>query len=160
MDESTKAKIILEISKIDTLISKSSILLEKCKVIAPDFLELNAIGSILHSYYNGLENIFKLIHKATGGESLTSTMWHSNLFYSMFEKTETRPAVLPEDLRVPLKEYLGFRHVFRHSYGYELDWERLNPLFSGVSENWQSVKASIQGFIQPPADEAEEKKNA
>lgn len=28
------------------------------------------------------------------------------------------------------KDYLGFRHVFRHSYGYELDWLRLNPLFS------------------------------
>ena len=99
MDEQTKEKINLEISKIDSLVSKSSVLLNKCKIQEPDFIELNAIGSILHSYYNGLESIFKLIHKASGGSALTSTMWHSELFSSMFEKNENRTAVLSEDLK-------------------------------------------------------------
>ena len=87
-------KISLEISKIDTLVDKSSLLLEKCKFSEPDFFDLNAIGSILHSFYNGLESIFKLIHKANGGKPLTNTMWHSELFYSMFEETKSRNAVL------------------------------------------------------------------
>ena len=63
------------------------------------------------------------------GKTLTNTMWHSELFYSMFEETKSRNAVLQKELTEPLKDYLGFRHVFRHSYGYELDWLRLNPLF-------------------------------
>ena len=148
MDEQTKEKLKLEISKIDSLVSKSSVLLCKCKVQEPDFIELNAIGSILHSYYNGLESIFKLIHKSNGGSSLTSTMWHSELFSSMFEEQENRSAVLTDDLKIPLKEYLGFRHVFRHSYGYELDWERLNPLFSGLEENWKRVKDCFVKFCE------------
>ena len=82
MDEQTKEKINLEISKIDSLVSKSSVLLNKCK-----------------------------------------------------------------DLKAPLKEYLGFRHVFRHSYGYELDWERFNPLFSSLEENWKKVKECFVKFI-------------
>jgi hypothetical protein len=77
LDSFTQEKINLEISKIDTLVDKSSLLLEKCKFSEPDFFDLNAIGSILHSFYNGLESIFKLIHKANGGKTLTNTMWHS-----------------------------------------------------------------------------------
>ena len=110
MDEQLKEKIEFEISQIDTLLSKAELLAKKCDLQAPDFIELNAIGSVLHSYYNGLENIFKLIHKAEGEEPLASTMWHSNLFYSMFEKTENRPAVLPEDLRVPHTSPLSSRN--------------------------------------------------
>lgn len=147
MDDGIKGKISLEITKIDVLVEKSSVLLEKCKITPPDFVELHAIGAILHSYYNGLESVFKLIHKATDATPLASTMWHSELFYSMFDKTDKRSAVLPQDLRVPLKEYLGFRHVFRHSYGYELEWERMNPLFFGMTENWRSVKECFQSFI-------------
>ena len=148
MDEITKEKINLEISKIDTLVRKSSLLLTKCKNSEPDFFDLNAAGSILHSFYNGVESIFKLIHKATDNTSLTSTMWHSELFLSMFKETEKREAVLAQNLEAPLKEYLGFRHVFRHSYGYELDWERLNPLFSGMPEIWQKIKSSFTEFIK------------
>ena len=99
MDSFTQEKINLEISKIDTLVDKSSLLLEKCKFSEPDFFDLNAIGSILHSFYNGLESIFKLIHKANGGKPLTNTMWHSELFYSMFEETKSkRLAILPDDV--------------------------------------------------------------
>ena len=148
MDEITKEKINLEISKIDTLVSKSSLLLTKCQHSEPDFFDLNAAGSILHSFYNGLESIFKLIHKATDNTPLTSTMWHSELFHSMFKETEKRKSVLSPDLEESLKEYLGFRHVFRHSYGYELDWERLNPLFSGMLEIWQKIKTCFFEFIK------------
>ena len=47
----------------------------------------------------------------------------------------------------PLKDYLVFRHVFRHSYGYELDWLRLNPLFSGMADVWQKVKETWKNFF-------------
>jgi len=45
LDSFTQEKINLEISKIDTLVDKSSLLLEKCKFSEPDFFDLNAIGS-------------------------------------------------------------------------------------------------------------------
>ena len=115
------------------LIEKSSVLLLKCNVTKPDFVELNAIGSILHSYYCGIESIFNLIYKSTYGKTLSGNTWHSDLFTDMFKKTEKHEAVLQKELFAPLKEYLGFRHVFRHAYGYELDWNRLKPLFSTLT---------------------------
>ena len=138
----------MEISKIDILVKKSTLLLEKCKINAPDFFDLNAIGSILHSFYNGLESIFKLIHKAYNGTIFSSGMWHSELFHSMFKQTDSKPSVLDQSLSAPLKDYLGFRHVFRHSYGYELDWERLEPLFTEMSDIWNEIKICIKNFTE------------
>ncbi len=162
MDEITKEKIYLEISKIDNLVSKSTALIEKCKIQEPDFFELNAMGSILHSYYNGLESIFKLIYKSSEEKPLTSNVWHSELFQSMFEKSENRETVLSQDLKEPLKEYLGFRHVFRHSYGYELDWERLNPLFCGMSApcnrlSLLCISAELRSWQVPCAESIDER---
>ena len=147
MDEKIKEMLNLEISKIDVLVDKSSLFLTKCRSIEPDFFDLNAIGSILHSFYNGMENIFKLIHKAFDGKPFTNSMWHSELFFSMFRETETRKPVLPSELSTPLKDYLGFRHVFRHSYGYDLDWERLNPLFSNMKDTWKAARNCLVNFM-------------
>ena len=148
MDEQIKTKIRLEISKIDTLISKSAILLEKCKIVEPDFFELNAIGSILHSYYNGVENMLTLIGKRIDGRTFSSQRWHKELLDSMFVKTDKRNAVLDESIHNQLADYMSFRHVFRHSYGYELDWERLEPLFNGMSENWSAIRACFLKFCE------------
>ena len=137
----------MEISKIDSLVEKSSVLLSKCIISAPDFVELNAIGSILHSYYNGIESIFNLIYKSLYGKTLSGNTWHSDLFAEMFSQTDMHEPILPQNLFGTLKEYLGFRHVFRHSYGYELDWNKLSPLFSNLKENWNEVKNELKKFL-------------
>ena len=113
----------------------------------PDFVELNAIGSILHSYYCGLESIFNLIYKSIYTKTLSGNTWHSDLLADMFEKNDKHIQILSDELFQPLKEYLGFRHVFRHAYGYELDWKRLKPLFSILTDNWTEVKNCFNKFI-------------
>ena len=138
----------MEISKIEDLVQKSFVLLEKTKIQEPDFIELNAIGSILHSYYNGLESIFKLIYKNFDEKPLSSKLWHSELLQAMFTQTEKHSQILSSELFPALKNYLGFRHVFRHSYAYELNWQRLQPLFYEMNENWYSVKKEILNFIE------------
>lgn len=148
MDKVLNEKILLEISKIEDLVQKSSVLLEKTKIQEPDFIELNAIGSVLHSYYNGLESIFKLIYKSFDEKPLSSNLWHSELLQAMFSQSEKHSQILSSELLPYLKNYLGFRHVFRHSYGYELDWQRLKPLFYGMNENWQLVKKEILNFLE------------
>ena len=148
MDSQLREKIKFEISQIDALFDKAKILEEKCKLQEPDFIEISAVGSTLHSYYNGLENIFVLIAKQIDNASLSSQRWHKEILDSMFIQTSARNAVLNESLHESLLDYLSFRHVFRHSYGYALDWERLSPLFFSVFENWKSVKTNLQEFIQ------------
>lgn len=67
---------------------------------------------MLHSFYTGIENIFKRIgvelDKALpGGQS-----WHRELLDSMSAPSEFRSAIISQDLRFRLEEYLKFRHVF------------------------------------------------
>ncbi len=147
MDNFCKEKILLEVEKIDSLVSKSSVLLNKCNILKPDFIELNAIGSVLHSFYNGMESIFKLIYKSYSNKALSSGMWHSELLSEMFKVVDNGNSILDKTLLADLKEYLGFRHVFRHSYGYEMDWLRLEPLFNKMPSVWSSVKSCILNFI-------------
>ena len=60
MDKALKTKITYEISQIDELIDKAGVLVSLCKNKVPDFIEITAVGGILHSFYNGIENIFAL----------------------------------------------------------------------------------------------------
>ncbi len=144
MDDAVKTKIDYEISQIDELIEKSKILITLCKNKEPDFIEVTAIGGILHSFYNGLENIFVLIGKTLGFDFKSSPQWHRNLVDFMF----SQPDFLPFDLRSLLTEYMGFRHFFRHTYGYTIKWEKCSHLFLGLSDFWLKIKNSIEKYSQ------------
>jgi len=39
--------------------------------------------------------------------------------------------------------YLSFRHFFRNSYAYHLDWDQLHPLIQSISETWSELKESL-----------------
>ncbi|MBP5706150.1 MAG: hypothetical protein J6W76_02610, partial [Spirochaetales bacterium] len=147
MDEILKQKILFGISMLDEHISKADILIKKCKAAEPDYIELCAVGSMLHSYYNGIENILLLISKNIDEISFSSSKWHSELLNSMFEKTAKHPAVFPNELKTDLTNYMNFRHFFRHSYGYSLQWEKAAPLFLNMQENWGTVKKLLNIFL-------------
>ena len=147
MANAVKLKIAFEISQIDELIEKSSVLLQKCILQEPDFIELNAAGAILHSYYNGLENIFLLIRKNIDKTVLSSERWHSELLKSMFAATEVRRPLFEKKLYDQLVDYMGFRHFFRHTYGYHLRWDLIKPLLMNIKENWNTVKSNIETII-------------
>ena len=83
-----------------------------------------AIGYFLHNFYNGCENIFRAIARFFEND-LGPETWHSDLLKRMKLDVENyRPAVIDEELYLLLEDFRGFRHVFRHSYSFELDWER------------------------------------
>jgi len=107
-----KLKIAFEISQIDELIEKSSVLLQKCILQEPDFIELNAAGAILHSYYNGLENIFLLIRKNIDKTVLSSERWHSELLKSMFAATEARRPLFEKNCMITCRLY-GLQTLFQ-----------------------------------------------
>lgn len=79
MDSAERAKIRYEVLQIDELIEKSQVLVSLCKTKESDFIELTAVGGILHSFYNGLENIFVLMGKSLHFDFNASPQWHRNL---------------------------------------------------------------------------------
>jgi hypothetical protein len=78
-----------------------------------------------------------------GGES-----WHKELLDSMTDATGNRNALLSPQLRGRLKEYMEFRHVFRHAYTFDLRWDRMKTLVLGCEETLQLVERELDQFFQ------------
>jgi len=64
------------------------------------------------------------------------------------EIPDLRPKVISRDLAEELDEYRRFRHMFRHSYGSELRWRKMEPLALEVDSMTKAVLESIDEFIQ------------
>lgn len=58
-----------------------------------------------------------------------------------------RPAVIDRSLEEELSEYLRFRHVFRHTYGYDLDWKRVRELSEALPEMLAGLKVQLKAFL-------------
>ena len=110
--------------------------------------EIRAAGSILHDFYCGIEKIFERI-AVTMDENVPGGLnWHTQLLYQMGKPVEgTRNSLISEKLMEKLKKYLRFRHLFRNIYGFELDWERVEPLCIDLNNIWTDFKSEIEEFL-------------
>ena len=140
--ERIESQIRIEIQQIDKLFDTYSTLLMGCKDKDPDLVEITAIASVLQSFYNGLENIFALIAKRIDNGTLSGEQWHKRLLSEMVKQTQKRNPGISEDLKEKLVEYMGFRHFFRHSYSFFLEWEELRRLASPLDDVWSEVKTN------------------
>jgi hypothetical protein len=148
LDDKLKVKLLFEISQIDKLLDKSEPLLNLCKLKIPDFIEISAAAMILHSFYNGIENMMLLIFKYYDEELPNSYKWHSELLGMSFLSNKNRKQIFQNDLQKTLEEYLKFRHFVRHAYQFQLEWSRMKNLISGIKTFWQTIKENINSFIE------------
>ena len=58
-----------------------------------------------------------------------------------------RPAVLKAETVEKLLPYLGFRHFFRHSYTFEIDWEKVKPLAVNARAVLEVFKDDLKRFL-------------
>ena len=113
----------------------------------PDFIETRAAGSILHDFYSGVEKIFERISVHIDGGLPKGEDWHTELLLQMARSVEgIRDAVISTDLLEKFKEYLRFRHLFRHIYGFELKWERFKDLSLSLSTVLSEFKDKLERF--------------
>lgn len=147
MVEKVISHVKFEIEQIDRLFEDYVDLLERVQKKEPDLVEVTAVASVMHSFYNGLENIFLSIAKGIDQNVPTGDMWHRNLLTRMTETTSSRKQVLTVDMSQKLADYLGFRHFYRHSYSFFLEWNELKNIVTPVTEIWKQTKNELQLFL-------------
>lgn len=135
-------------SEIQLLVDKAKPLLDLCKNKEPDYYYCSAIGSMLHSFYNGIEKNFILVNKNIDKCELFGDRTHKELLELATKKTEKRNPLISEDTKNLLKDYMTFRHFFRHSYDFQLKWELLKPLFFNMESTWNVVKTDFDKFAK------------
>ena len=115
----------------------------------PTFVELRAAASILQDFYSGVERIFERVAVRLDGDLPPGPSWHTLLLRRMEGSfADVRPAVIDHRLALCLLDYLRFRHLARHIYGYELEWDRCRPLAEGVEGTLAELKRQLEDFEQ------------
>ncbi len=105
------------------------------------------VAYALHNLYSALENSFDQISRSFENHVVDREQWHRELMLKMFlEIPGLRPAVLPDELKPLLNELRSFRHVFRHSYEFQLDPLKLNALVAAWGRHGAAVTAALTRF--------------
>jgi len=86
-------------------------------------LELAGVATLLHNYYNGIENVVKQIVASKTVNIPQGQNWHRNLLDLALKHN-----VINKTVWASLKQFLAFRHFFSHAYAFYLEPERMRPL--------------------------------
>ena len=109
---------------------------------------MSASAMFLHSFYNGIENILRLIIQFYDKNLPNNIKWHTELLEKAFILNENRKNIFQKEIQEKIEEYLKFRHFVRHSYGFQLEWERMEDLINDINDFWTNVKEDILVFIE------------
>ena len=119
---------------------------------SPGAASVRAIASILHDFYSGIDKVFRRIAQDVDGEVPRGDNWHMDLLQRMaIAIPDVRPAVISTGLSETLVEYLRFRHLFRHVYGFHLRWDNFSHLARSMAATlgqFQGEMASFPSFLR------------
>ena len=121
----------------------------------PSFERLAALTTVLDSFYNSLERIFEDIVKAYDSSPPEGGRWHTELLNQAAGQNEKRPALISEESRQRLRDYLAFRHRSRHSSINSIVWDPMARLVADMPQTWNAVRAEIAQFLQEQQSSAE-----
>ena len=113
-----------------------------------DSYSVRARGSILHDLYTGVEHVFTRMAEELDGGLPRGDAWHAQLLRSMtLEISGVRPRVVTPDLGGRLRDFLGFRHLFRTINGDDLDIERVSLLEARLPETLDDFETQFRAFL-------------
>ena len=148
MDNELKIKVTFEISQIDKLLSESQPLQDLCRLKKPDFIELSAAAMVLHSFYNGIENIILMIVKNYEEKLPSGNNWHMELLEKASVQIGDRKIIINNELKNQLEEYRKFRHIVRHIYNYKINWTMMEGIMNNMNSIWSKLKDDLSKFLE------------
>jgi len=115
----------------------------------PTKIFVRACASILHDFYSGIEKILERIASEIDGGAPRGYDRHLQLLQRMLSPVpDTRPAVIEASLGEALDEFMRFRHVFRHQYGFQLRWPQVKELADQIPAVHRRFVEQIRAFEQ------------
>lgn len=112
-------------------------------------LNLDAAALNLHGFYNGVERLLLLIARQVDDMTPQGEAWHRELLTQMgMGILPLRPAVLQAETVRSLQEYLGFRHIVRNIYSWELMGHKVEELIEKLPETRRLLERDLLAFDQ------------
>jgi len=104
--------------------------------------------------YNAIEQMGLRVAKVFENSVDDEKGWHGALLNRLAIKIDgVRPALVPHDLKMPLRELKDFRHVFVHAYELELDPEKLALLLKYGRQVADRLPGLVEQFVAAVASE-------
>ncbi len=102
---------------------------------------------LLHNLYNAYEDLFQEISVCFENNIERSSGYHKNILLRMkISIPGIRPAILSEESYNLMSELMGFRHVFRHAYNYNIEPVKLQDLQVKVIAGRELIEKDISIF--------------
>lgn len=131
---------------LNRLVQRAGELWQKAEATGDDGY-LDGVALNLHGFYAGIERIFEDIARTVDGAAPTGSDWHRDLLLQMSSPIDAvRPAVIRSETRYCLDEYLGFRHVVRNVYTFNLRPARIQELAASLPDCYQAVVRDLHDF--------------
>lgn len=141
-----KTEILAELDQISNLMKEYEDFINKYSGHMDVYL-LRVKASFMADFYMGVEKIFKLIVEELNGGTPRGEEWHKRLLHTMaLEVKGIRIAVISNELYMDLLKFLGFRHVVRQAYGFQLDIKKLEELEKIFQMTWKRFSREIKKF--------------
>jgi len=138
-NENLNEKIEFEFDQIDKELEILVQLRDKNKKQELDNIEIRAAASTLHSIYNGIEKIIIFLCEDRNITLIEHSNWHSQLL-----KVSEENGIISEKIEERLRDLMGFRHFYRHAYGFMLEINLIEPLLNDVPEVIKEIKEEIK----------------
>ena len=144
-----RTEIDIDIESIETALEKLAVLYADVGDRRPTVRVKTAAAAFLAQFYGAIENILKRISLFHNMPLPTGKTWQMDLFkrfcspsYSPF------PELFDESLASALPPYRRFRHVFHHSYSFELEWERMREGIERAPYLFGRFKETVLKYLQ------------
>jgi len=143
-----KVEIESNFSDLERIVSEIKEAIKEIDSSIPTYRDKAALGALLHSFYNGIENVLKRLAEEVDHSVPMGEGWHRSLLRRMEGEVKgRRPSILRKQTVGILEPYLGFRHFFRHSYTFEIDWQKLKPLVENIEMALREFRTDLENFF-------------
>ncbi len=136
---SLSQRIQAELENIDEVISEMPLY---SSLPTLSTLELAGVAALLHSFYNGVENILKQIFFSKKINLPEGQSWHKDLL-----EMAVKQNIISNECKNILGEYLAFRHFFSHAYALDLYPDKMEPLVENFHKIYSLFKKDINKFL-------------
>lgn len=136
MSHEARLDLEFEVDQLDKLIEKLEDALAEA---VPGELYASHLGNIVHGFYNGFEKCLLFVLAIQGNPRPEGDRWHAVLIRQFKDELAEVEAVCTE-LR-------GFRHVFRNTYYYSLDYDRVRAIAEKCPSFWQVVGPWLSSHV-------------
>lgn len=121
----------------------------------PSGWDRRAAAGVVHECYTGMENVLKRVAKRIDRDLPQGALWHADLLQQVARSTPARPAVIGPSLLEQLSESLGFRHVARVRYSFDLDWPLLRSHLDRLPGLICQFSGEVRAFLDAMDDRAD-----